>query len=271
MAEIDYLCRMKRTEAETTELKIQRLFSKACAEYGLLEDGDRLLVTLSGGKDSLELVRMMARQARIHVPHVEVEAAHVVMDNIPYETERTYIKRFCEEQGIKLHIIHSSFDDEGDGIEGQTRQQTARKRKTKCFLCSWNRRKALFAFAADKGFNKIALGHHQDDILVTLLMNMTFEGSIQTMPPKLKLEHYPISIIRPLCLVPEHLIASLANMLGFEKQKVACPYEEASRRQDMTEVYRSLEAMNPEARYSLWRSMENIKADLLPRKGEAMS
>lgn len=254
---------MEQNDASRIERKVQRLFSRACAEYRLLEDGDRVLVALSGGKDSLELVRLMARQMRIYKPRITVEAAHVIMDNIPYETDRSYIQHFCDELGMKLHILHSAFDDsEQEDITGKT----ARRRKTKCFLCSWNRRKTLFSFAQDNGFNKIALGHHQDDILVTLLMNMTFEGSIQTMPPMLRMEHFPVSIIRPLCLVPEHHIAALATLLGFERQKAACPYEEASRREDMTSVYRTLEAMNPEARYSLWRSMSNIKPELLPDK-----
>lgn len=254
---------MKLSESEKNEKKIQRLFTRACAEYSLLEDNDRILVALSGGKDSLELVRLMARQMKIHKPRISVEAAHIIMDNIPYETDRTYIQKFCEELGMKLHILHSSFSN---SEEKGTEAQNERKRKTNCFLCSWNRRKTLFSFASKNGFNKIALGHHQDDILVTLLMNMTFEGSMQTMPPMLKMEHYPISIIRPLCLVPEENIKQQAEMLGFEKQKALCPYEESSRRQEMTEIFRRLESMNPEARYSLWRSMTNIKQDFLPNK-----
>lgn len=167
------------------------MFRKGCAEYGLLEDGDRILIALSGGKDSLELVRLLAGQQRIYKPHISVEAAHVLMDNIPYETDRSYLSRFCENVGVKLHILHTSFEER----EGS--------KKPRCFLCSWARRKTLFSFATDNGFNKIALGHHQDDILVTLLMNMAFEGSIQTMPPRLTMEHYPVTVIRPLCLVPE--------------------------------------------------------------------
>lgn len=238
---------MGKIQLDKTEQKIQRLFSRGCVEYGLLEDGDRVLIALSGGKDSLELVRMLGRQARIHKPSIKVEAAHVIMDNIPYETDRSYITRFCEEQGIKLHILHSSFELK----EGS--------KKPECFLCSWNRRKALFDFAQKNDFNKIALGHHQDDILITLLMNMTFEGSIQTMPPLLKMDNFPVTIIRPLCLVPESLIQEVAENLGFTKQKTKCPYEKATRRQDMTEVFRTLERLNPEARYSLWRSLSNIK------------
>lgn len=234
------------------ERKIQRLFRKGCAGYRLLEDGDRILIALSGGKDSLELVRLLAAQQRIYKPRIEVEAAHVLMDNIPYETDRSYIQRFCEELGVRLHILHASFEERSG------------TRKPRCFLCSWTRRKTLFEFAVENGFNKIALGHHQDDILVTLLMNMTFEGSMQTMPPRLEMDHYPVTVIRPLCLVPEHLIKTVAETEGFERQKTACPYEQTTRRQSMTEMFRRLEEMNPEARYSLWNSMRNIHHDLLP-------
>lgn len=232
-----------------TEEKIRRKFNKACVDYQLLEDGDRILIALSGGKDSLELCRLMAQRARIFRPKIEVEAAHVIMDNIPYETDRSYLQNFCDNLGIKLHILHTRFSEE----EG---------RKPKCFLCSWHRRKALFTFATKQGFNKVALGHHQDDILTTWLMNMTFEGSIGTMPPRLQMEHYPISIIRPLCLVEEQWISEVAKAENFEKQKVACPYEEATRRSDMNAVFHQLERLNPEARYSLWQALEKVLARL---------
>lgn len=243
---------MKHTEAQQLETKITRLFKRACAERLLLEDGDRVLVAVSGGKDSLELVRLMSRQARIHKPRIEAEAAHVIMDNIPYETERTYLENFCSEQGMKLNIIHSSFDDS----TAPQNNAMQRKRKTKCFLCSWYRRKALFEYAVSNGFNKIAFGHHQDDFLVTFLMNLTFEGSPQTMQPRMQMKYYPLTVIRPLCLVPEHLITSLAQMLNFEKQKTPCPYEEKSRREDMTRIFREMEMLNPEARYSIWNAIE---------------
>ena len=239
-------------EIRKIENKIQKAFNKGTVDYQLLEDGDRILIALSGGKDSLELLRLMARRARIYKPRIEVEAVHVVMDNIPYETDRTYLEEFCRENGVKLHILHTSFDESTDA------------RKTRCFLCSWNRRKVIFSFAQENGFNKVALGHHQDDILVTLLMNMTYEGSIQTMPPRLRLDNYALTIIRPLCLVREVDIRQLAVLLGFHSQKTLCPYEEQTRRTSMSQVFHDLEEMNPEARYSLWHSMGNIKQNLLP-------
>lgn len=225
------------------ERKIRKLFRKACADYHLLNDGDRILVALSGGKDSLELVRLLAQQARIFKPSIHVEAAHVIMDNIPYETERTYIEQFCENEGVKLHILHSCFDESTD------------PRKTRCFLCAWNRRKTLFQFAAENHFNKVALGHHMDDFLVTALMNVTFEGSFSSMQPEMQMEHYPLSVIRPMCLVHEEMIKSVAESEGFQKQKTLCPYEHETQRTQMTAVLEHLEHLNPEARYSLWHAI----------------
>lgn len=239
-------------EIEKTEYRIRKLFHKGCVEYGLIEDGDRILVALSGGKDSLMLLRLLAHQSRLFKPSIKVEAANIIMDNIPYETDRSYITSYCEKLGVKLHILHTSFEESTD------------KRKTKCFLCSWNRRKMLFTFASENGFNKIALGHHQDDIIITMLMNQTFEGSIQTMPPKLSMTHYPLAVIRPMCLVPEKLIKEMAQLLQFEKQKALCPYETVTHRATMTELFHHLEEINPEARYSLWNAMKNVHHDLLP-------
>lgn len=225
------------------EKRIQKLFNKGCVDYNLLEDGDKILIGLSGGKDSLELTRLLAQRSKIYKPSIKVEAAHIIMDNIPYETDRSYLQHFCDDLGITLHILHSSFNESTD------------PRKTRCFLCSWNRRKTLFEFATREGFNKIALGHHMDDILITMLMNITFEGRIDTMRPKLKMEHYPLHIIRPLCLVHENMIKEIAQKLGFEKQKTLCPYEEATNRSTIRDIFQKLEDINPEARYSMWKAM----------------
>lgn len=234
--------------------KVKRQFNKGCVDYHLLSDDDHILVALSGGKDSLMLVRLLAERARIFKPRISIEAAHVIMDNIPYESDKTYLQEYCNGLGVKLHILHSRFDESTD------------KRKTKCFLCAWNRRKALFEFAEANGFNKIALGHHMDDFLTTLLMNMTFDGAFAAMSPILPLQHYPLAIIRPMCLVEERLIITLAEALGLQKQKVKCPYEQATNRSTMNALLHQLEEINPEARYNLWRAMSNAKADQLPVK-----
>lgn len=241
-----------RTELDIITHKLTKQFNEGCTRYGLLEDNDRILIGLSGGKDSMALLSLMAKRSKIFKPKIHIEAVHVVMDNIPYSSDTEYLEEFANEHGCKLNVIHTSFDETTD------------TRKTKCFLCSWNRRKALFKFAEENGFNKIALGHHQDDIITTLLMNMTFEGATATMPPSMKMEHYNLTIIRPLCLAKEAMIKEFAEKSGFRKQKKLCPYENVTKRKAMEDVFHKLEELNPEARYNLWKAMTNIQKDRLP-------
>lgn len=231
----------------TTVHRIKRHFNQGCVQYGLLEDEDRILVALSGGKDSLMLCKLLAERSRIYRPRITVEAAYVAMDNIPYASDTQYLEDYCRELGIRLHVLHSQFDQSTD------------PRKTACFLCAWNRRKTLFQFATQEGFNKVALGHHQDDILVTWLMNITHEGNAGTMRPMLEMEHYPIRLIRPLCLVQEAWIREEAEALGFQRQKKACPYETTTRRATIEALLRQIEEMNPEARYSMWTALMGIE------------
>lgn len=234
--------------------RIERRFSKGVVEYGLIEEGDRILIALSGGKDSLALLELLARQARIYKPRIAVVAAHVVMRNIPYQSDREYLRRFAEERGVPFVCYETEFDASTD------------TRKSPCFLCSWNRRKALFTVAKEQGCNKIALGHHMDDILETLLMNQTFQGAIGTMPPRLVMKKFDMTIIRPLCLEHESDLRQLALLHDYRKQVKMCPYETQSHRSGMKQILRQLEELNPEARYSLWSSMGNVQQELLPLK-----
>lgn len=244
----------KLTEEDKLFRRVEQRFNKGSVRYGLLQVGDRILVGLSGGKDSLALLELLARRSRILKPRFTVVAAHVVMSNIAYESDAGYLRSFAEGLGVEYVHYETSFDPSTD------------TRKSPCFLCSWNRRKALFTIAKEKGCNKIALGHHMDDILETLLMNMTFQGAVSTMPPKLVMRKFDMTIIRPMCLVHEADLIQLAAVRGYRKQVKNCPYEKDSHRSDMKGVLRQLEQMNPEARYSLWNSMNNIQSDLLPQE-----
>ena len=227
---------------------------RAIREYGLIEDGDKILIGLSGGKDSLALMELLGRRSRIFRPKFELLAAHVVMRNIPYASDMDYLRQLAEGQGIPLVLHETSFDASTD------------TRKSPCFLCSWTRRKALFEIAKANGCNKIALGHHQDDILETLLMNLTHQGAFGTMPPKLTMNKFAMEIIRPLCLVSEKDLAALAAQRGYKRQLKNCPYESGSSRKEMKEILARLEAINPDARHSLWSSMTHIQPDYLPKK-----
>lgn len=244
---------MKKNSAEAVLMRrIERRFAKGVVEYGLIEEGDVILVGLSGGKDSLALLELLARRSRIHKPAFRVVAAHVVMENIPYQSDEAYLRQFAEGLGVPFVVERTGFDASTD------------HRKSPCFLCSWNRRKALFTVAKSQGCNKIALGHHMDDFLQTLLMNITFQGAFSAMTPRLVMKKFDMTIIRPLCLVHEADLVELAACHGYRKQIKNCPYEHDSHRAAMKGIFQQLEAMNPEARYSLWGSMTNIQSDLLP-------
>jgi tRNA(Ile)-lysidine synthase TilS/MesJ len=117
------------------------------------------------------------------------------------------------------------------------------------------RRKELFNLAQELGCNKIALGHHQDDILHTALMNLTFQGRFGSMPALLKMRKMPLTIIRPLCMMEEKDIKAYADLHGYQKQAKLCPYETDSHRTDIRRLYEEIERMNPEARYSIWNAL----------------
>lgn len=235
---------------------IRKSFGRATKGYGMLEDGDKILVALSGGKDSLTLLQLLAEQSRIFKPKISIIAAHVTMVNIPYKANIEFLKDFCNGLGVEFHLLESGFDASTD------------TRKSPCFLCSWNRRKALFTLAQETDCNKIALGHNMDDFIETMLMNITFQGAFSAMAPVMKMNKFPITVIRPLCLANESDIEKHAKENEFPPQHKNCPYEESSNRQTMKELLQQLESINPEARYNLWGAMSNIQHEQLPPKVE---
>ena len=243
----------KLAEGDRLLHKIENKVKKAIFDYGLIANGDKILIGLSGGKDSLALVDLLGRRSKIFNPRFEVIVAHIIMSNIPYHSDTDYLRSKAEEHGLPFIVYETQFD------------ATTDHRKSPCFLCSWTRRKALFEIAKEHQCNKIALGHHQDDILETLLMNMTHQGSFGTMPPKLTMSKFAMEIIRPLCLVSEKELAEVARILNFKKQIKNCPYESGSSRKEMKGILAQLEAINPDARYSLWGSMTHIQPDYLPK------
>ena len=249
---------MPMTELQELERRVTKRFRRALADYQLTNDGDHILVAVSGGKDSLCLLELMARQARIHRPAIRVEAVHVRMSNISYATSTDYLERFCHELDVPLHLLTTSFDT-GEDVqltEGTSQAQARHKQKTPCFLCSWQRRKQIFNLAQQLGCNKIALGHHMDDIIHTTLMNQFFQGRFEGMPVRLRMKKMPLTIIRPLCLQHEADLKALAEMKQYEKQVKNCPYEQDTHRQFVAELFDRIEQTNPEARFSIWRALE---------------
>ncbi len=239
-------------------------FHKACADYQLIEEGDHILIGLSGGKDSLALVEFLGRRSKVYVPRFRVTAIHVrpamSEGELPqYESNLSYLQHFCDEWGVPLVVRESGWNP-------QTESTGKAGNANPCFLCSWYRRKALFAAANELGCNKIALGHHKDDIVETMLMNLVFQGAFCSIPPKLQMEKMPIQMVRPLCLMEEKDLIRYAALRGYERQKKVCPFEHESSRSKVKGLLAQLKALNPEAMDSMWGAMSNIKQDYLPHQ-----
>lgn len=249
---------LNKDEKKTLQT-IQNKFKKAINDYRLIEDGDHILIGLSGGKDSLALVELLGERMKIIVPRFKLTAVHISVENIQYQSDLEYLKAHAEKFDIPFVHHTTRFDNTTD------------TNKSTCFLCSWHRRKALFEIATKLGCNKIALGHHLDDIAETLLLNLVYQGSFGSMPPILKLDKFNMSIIRPLALISEKEMKEMERIRTYQKQIKNCPYEKDSSRRDAKNLVTELEKWNPNVRQNIWAAMENIKTDYLPKKAPRFS
>ena len=223
--------------------KILRGFREGVKEFNLITPSDVILIGLSGGKDSLALLDLMGDMQRRSNNGFTLHALHVRMTGVDYQSDTTYLRSQCERNGITFHERMVSFEADRN------------ERRTPCFLCSWNRRKTLFEVAQELGCNKIALGHHQDDILHTALMNLSYAGSFSTMPCYLKMQKMPLAIIRPLCMVKESLLKKWAKESEYQPLIKLCPHERASKRTEIACLFEQMEKQNPEFRANLWNAL----------------
>ena len=258
----------EQIEFSRLQNRLTKRFHKACADYSLIEDGDHILIALSGGKDSLALVELLGKRAQIFVPRFRVTAIHVRVKERAYLSDLSYLQSFCDAFRVPLlvrdtEIGESSVSASGlssvsaSGVPTNNMQWGASsglsaKRSNPCFLCSWYRRKTLFDTAQELGCNKIAFGHHKDDIVETLLMNLIFDGKFSTIYPKLQMDKMPLQLIRPLCLIEEKDLSRYAALSGYVRQKQPCPFEHASARTQIKALVSQLESLNPNVRDSLW-------------------
>jgi tRNA(Ile)-lysidine synthase TilS/MesJ len=253
----------EQIESDQLRARLTKRFHKACADYGLIADGDRVLIGLSGGKDSLALVELLGRRAQIYKPRFEVLALHVRVKERAYSSDLSYLETFCAEAKVPLIIRDVEIGEKPDSSDFIEQKP---KETNPCFLCAWYRRKTLFNVAQEMGCNKIAFGHHKDDVVQTMLMNLVFAGSFATMPPMLQLDKMPLRIIRPLCLIEENDLIRYAELRHYAKQQKLCPFEHVSARTQAKNLLEQMQRLNPNALDTLYNAMSNIKTTYLPQK-----
>jgi tRNA(Ile)-lysidine synthetase-like protein len=236
--------------------KILKKVALSVKEYAMITEGDKLIVGLSGGKDSLVLLDLLFL-LRQNLPfHFEMMAVHVRSESIPYETSIEYLKKFCIQRDIKLVVTNTVIDFSTD------------KRKTPCFLCSTTRRKSLFDAARLENASKVALGHHMNDAVETLLMNMMFNGSISSIPPKLSIFRGEIDIIRPLIGLTEKEIKEYADKKEIQTQAKECPFAEKTQRKAVKEIISQMARIYPYSLQSINTSMSRIFEEYLVQSTE---
>lgn len=253
----------KRAEASIQKKFHKQLFTpfaKACKTYDLIDDGDHIAVCISGGKDSMLMAKLFQEIKRHR--QKEFELIFLVMDPGYKRENRALIESNAEALGIPITVFESTIFDAVDTID-----------KNPCYLCARMRRGYLYSKAKELGCNKIALGHHYDDVIETILMGMIYGAQIQTMMPKLHSTNFEgMELIRPLYLVREADICAWRDYNELRFLQCACHFTEtcstfhedgssSSKRLETKKLIAELKKTNPFVESNIFSSVENVNLD----------
>lgn len=231
--------------------KLSSLIDKAIFDYNLIEENDKILIGASGGKDSTALIEYFANRSKRPDCNFEYKALFIKSDFSP---------DFPQEIQEKFEQWKVPFEKLNVNILGRVQKN----QKMSCYWCSTQRRTELLNYAIKNGFNKIALGHHMDDILETLLMNALEKGEFSTMIPNLVYEKYPVTIIRPLCYVAEERIIEHAKEAEYFGFTCTCNYQDNSVRKNARKKLELLTDGDINKKEKLFWSLKNISSEYLP-------
>lgn len=233
--------------------EIRRLAGRALHQYRMIQNGDRILVGLSGGKDSMVLLAYLdERRKRIPIDYSLV----VVHLNLGYESREQTEKlaEFVAQRPVTYH-----FEDTRFALLGHSETN----RENPCFLCARLRRKRLFELARTYRCSKIALGHHRDDLNETLLMNIFYSGEISTMMPSQAFFGGLLTVIRPFCMVPEERIRKAAARMNLPLLESGCPSDSHSKRLEIKEMIERATERNEKVKGNIFRSLSNYRPEYL--------
>ena len=257
--EMSYVQRMEQCLLTDMRKQIWRPFMRAVRDYRLLSPGDRIAVCISGGKDSMLMAKLMQMLHRHTV--IPFEPVFLIMDP-GYNPEN---RRLVEENAKKLEIPCTIF--ESDIFEVANAQE-----KNPCFLCARMRRGCLYGKAQELGCNKIALGHHFDDVVGTTALGMFYGGQLQAMAPKLKAKNFPgMELIRPMYLIHEANVVAWARTNDLRFIQCACRFTEngahdpegGGKRLEIKRLLKELKKTNPTIEDNIFASIHTLQLDTM--------
>jgi tRNA 2-thiocytidine biosynthesis protein TtcA len=233
--------------------ELRRLMGKAIHERQMTREGDRILVSVSGGKDSMTLLWLLReRLNRIPITY-ELTAVHV--DPGFGADSASHMEAFFESHGFSYRVIRTDIGPRAHGPEN---------RENPCFLCSRLRRKLVFELAAELGCNRIAMGHHKDDLIETFFLNVFYGASISTMLPVQGFFQGKLTIIRPLYLVQESLVERYARSMNWPPIRLGCPTAGSSKRREIKDMLERFYRSNKKIKGNIFHAIQNVKPEYLP-------
>ena len=254
----DFAKNVEQSIRKKFKKKIWSKFTKAINEYELVKEGDCIAVCISGGKDSMLMAKLF-QELKLH-NKFDFQVKFLVMDPGYSPANRQVIEENAKSLNIPITIFESDIFESVFTVE-----------KSPCYLCARMRRGHLYHFAQELGCNKIALGHHYDDVIETILMGMLYGAQVQTMMPKLHSTNFEgMELIRPLYLVREDDIKAWRDYNGLHFIQCACKFtdtcttcnnENRSKRVEIKELIQTLKQVNPYVEGNIFKSVENVNLD----------
>ena len=222
---------------------------RAVDSYNMIEEGDRIAVGISGGKDSLTLLCALAHLKKFYPKNFDIVAISIDM-GFEDGTDYSGVQRLCDELGVELKVIKTQIYEIIFKV---------RKEESPCSLCSRMRRGALNDAADELGFNKVALGHHMDDVIETYMLNLFYAGKIGTFSPVTYLDRSGITCIRPLIYVPEKDIRYFASKHNLPVFKSPCPADGNTERENMKKRIADLQKEIPDIKNKIFGAIQRAE------------
>ena len=219
-------------------------------DYNMIEEGDKIAVGVSAGKDSLTLLCALAQLRRFYPKKFELCA--ITVDMGFDGSDFSEIQKLCDDLDVKYHIVPTQISKVIFDV---------RKESNPCSLCAKMRRGALYGYAREIGFNKVALGHHFDDVVETFMLNLFFEGRLGCFQPVTYLSNTQITLIRPMLYMPEKDVRYFASKAELPIEKSLCPADGNTEREEMKQLLASLEKNNKGLRYRIFGAIQRGEID----------